>query len=32
LLHSLRTAIRAGRLAAWAGVFLAARRGADAVA
>jgi queuine tRNA-ribosyltransferase len=32
LLRSLRTAIRAGRLAAWAGVFLAARRGADAVA
>jgi queuine tRNA-ribosyltransferase len=32
LLRGLRTAIRAGRLAAWAGVFLAARRGADAVA
>jgi queuine tRNA-ribosyltransferase len=32
LLRSLRSAIRAGRLAAWAGVFLAARRAADAVA
>jgi queuine tRNA-ribosyltransferase len=32
LLRSLRNAIRAGRLAAWAGVFLAARRAADAVA
>jgi queuine tRNA-ribosyltransferase len=32
LLRSLRSAIRAGRLAAWAGGFLAARRAADAVA
>jgi queuine tRNA-ribosyltransferase len=32
LLRSLRNAIRAGRLAAWAGGFLAARRAADAVA
>jgi queuine tRNA-ribosyltransferase len=32
LLRSLRSAIRAGRLAAWAGVFLAARRAADAMA
>jgi queuine tRNA-ribosyltransferase len=32
LLRSLRAAIRAGQLAAWAGVFLAARRAADAVA
>ena len=32
LLRSLRGAIRAGRLAAWAGVFLAARRAADAMA
>jgi queuine tRNA-ribosyltransferase len=32
LLRVLRGAIRAGRLAAWAGVFLAARRPPDAVA
>jgi queuine tRNA-ribosyltransferase len=32
LLRALRGAIRAGRLAAWAGVFLAARRAPDAVA
>jgi queuine tRNA-ribosyltransferase len=32
LLRSLRSAITAGRLAAWSGVFLAAQRGADAVA
>jgi queuine tRNA-ribosyltransferase len=32
LMRSLRGAIRAGRLAAWAGEFLASRRGPDAVA